>query len=66
MQRRPALRRRVGAGAAELEARGLRPCAVDILPEGTIRFHITAPAGQGNEADLDRELAEFEARHGQN
>ena len=65
LQRRPALRRRVNAGAAALEARGLRPCAVDILPTGTVRFHFTAPVPAGDEADLDRELADFEARHGQ-
>jgi hypothetical protein len=67
MQRRPAIRRRVNAGAAALEARGLKPCAVDILPTGTIRFHLTAPSSieDNGDDDLDRELAEFEARHGQ-
>jgi hypothetical protein len=65
MSRRPQLRRRVNAGAAALEARGLRPCAVDILPTGTVRFHITAPTTAQSDDDLDRELAEFEAAHGQ-
>jgi hypothetical protein len=66
MTRTPALRRRVHAGVAALEAKGLRPCAVDILPTGAIRFHLNAPAeavAVGD--DLDRELADFEAKHGQ-
>ena len=63
--RRPQLRRRINAGAAALETRGLRPCAMDILPTGTVRFHISAPtAADDPDDDLDRELAEFEARHG--
>jgi hypothetical protein len=41
--RRPQLRRRINAGAAALETRGLRRCAMDILPFGTVRFHIGAP-----------------------
>ena len=61
----PRLRRRINAGAAALEARGLRPCAVDILPTGTVRFHITAPTARDDSHALDRELAQFEARHGQ-
>jgi hypothetical protein len=65
MQRHPALRRRVNAGAAALEARGLRPCAVDILPTGTVRFHLTAPVAADGVDDLDRELTDFEARHGE-
>jgi|SRR4051794_15613105 hypothetical protein len=35
MRRRPPLRLRIHAGAAALEARGLTPCAMDILPSGT-------------------------------
>jgi hypothetical protein len=67
MQRRPHLRRRINAGAAALEARGLRPCAMDLLPTGTIRFHLIAPGAteESGPDDLDRELADFEARHGQ-
>lgn len=65
MSKHPPLRRRVNAGAAALEARGLRPCAVDILPTGTIRFHLTVSILPEEEGDLDRELAEFEARRGQ-
>jgi hypothetical protein len=63
-QRRPQIRRRINAGAAALETRGLRPCAVDILPTGTVRFHLTAPTATDDSHALDRELAEFEARHG--
>lgn len=62
---KPSIRRRVNAGASALEARGLKPCAMDILPTGTIRFHLTAPVSGAGDDDLDRELAEFEARHGQ-
>ena len=50
--RKQPLRRRVNAGAAALEARGMRPCAVDILPTGTIRFHLSSPIA---EDDLDRD-----------
>lgn len=68
-ERKPPLRRRLGAGAAFLEARGLRPRAIDLLPSGTIRFHIADPgereAAASSDTDLDRELAEFEARHGE-
>jgi len=59
---KPSIRRRIGAGWAALEARGLKPCAVDLLPSDVIRFHLSPPAV---EDDLDRELAEFEAKHGQ-
>lgn len=68
-ERKPPLRRRLGVCAAVLEARGMRPRAIDLLPSGTIRFHIAEP-GEGetavsSDSDLDRELAEFEARHGE-
>jgi hypothetical protein len=62
--RRPPLRRRINAGAAALETRGLRPCAVGILPTGTVRFHLSAPTATDDSDVLDSELAEFEARHG--
>lgn len=63
MSAKQPIRRRVAAGAAALEAKGLKPCAVDILPSGTIRFHISPLVGAGAD-DLDRELADFEAKHG--
>ena len=62
--RAPPLRRRISAGHAALEARGLKPCAMDLLPSGVVRFHLSPPAGGGDD-ELDRELAEFEAKHGQ-
>ncbi len=66
MTRAPGLRRRVHAGVAALEAKGLKPCAVDILPTGAIRFHLNTPVlAAVVENDLDRELADFEAKHGQ-
>lgn len=42
---------------------GLMPCALDSMPDGTYRWHFTAPPSN-DETSLDRELAEFEARHG--
>ena len=60
MSRRPAIRQSdVDAAAAALEARGLRPCAVDFFPTGKVRFHLVPPADD-EYAALDRELAEFE------
>lgn len=59
------LRRRICASAAALEARGLKPCAVDILPSGIVQFHLTPPSGAATTDDLDQELAEFEAKHGE-
>jgi hypothetical protein len=65
MSRRPAIRRSdVDAAAAALEARGMKPCAVDFYPTGKFRFHLTPPTDD-QEEDLDSELAEFEARHGE-
>lgn len=42
---------------------GMKPCALDTLPDGTYRWHFTEPAAN-DEDDLDRELAAFEAKHG--
>jgi hypothetical protein len=60
-RKKVSLKRRTDAGVTALEARGLQPCAVDYLPNGTIRFHLSSPT---HEDDLDRELAKFEAQHG--
>ncbi len=46
-----------------LHEQGLKPCALDCQPDGTYRWHFTTPPS-GDETGLDRELAEFEARHG--
>jgi hypothetical protein len=65
MPRRPAIRSSdVDAAVAALEARGIRPCAIDLLPTGAIRVHIAPPQADAVD-DLDRELAAFEARNGQ-
>jgi hypothetical protein len=41
----------------------LRPCALDSLPDGTMRWHFTEPPSH-DEDSLDRELKAFEAKHG--
>lgn len=62
--RRPTLRvRDVNATLEALKKSGMTPTALDTLPDGTFRWHFT-PAPQGDDTDLDRELAEFDRRHG--
>lgn len=62
--RRPRVRMSdLKAALAALKEVGREPCALDILPDGTHRWHFTQPATNA-EDDLDRELAEFEAKHG--
>lgn len=62
--RRPALRiRDVNATLEALKKNGMTPTALDTLPDGTFRWHFTPPA-QNDEDDLDRELAEFDKKHG--
>jgi hypothetical protein len=64
MSRRPAIRQSdIDAAAAALEARGLKPCAMDFYPTGKVRFHFTPPADDETSA-LDRELVEFEQKNG--
>ncbi|MBA8798297.1 hypothetical protein FHW77_002003 [Agrobacterium sp. RC10-4-1] len=63
-QRRPSLRvRDVAATLEALKKNGMTPTALDTLPDGTFRWHFTPPA-QSDEDDLDRELAEFDKKHG--
>ncbi|NTB96889.1 hypothetical protein G6M84_10205 [Agrobacterium tumefaciens] len=63
-QRRPTLRvRDVAATLEALKKSGLIPTALDTLPDGTFRWHFTPPA-QNDEDDLDRELEEFDKKHG--
>jgi hypothetical protein len=59
-QKRISLKRRTDAGIAALEAKGLKAVAVDYLPTGTVRFHLSQPAETDD--GLDRELAEVMAK----
>ena len=62
--RRPTLRiRDVNATLEALKRSGMTPTALDTLPDGTLRWHFTPPP-QGDEDDLDRELAEFDRKNG--
>jgi hypothetical protein len=47
------------------KAAGVDIAKIEIAKDGTIRI-ITVEARPAAQDDLDRELAEFEARHGQN
>lgn len=46
-----------------LRESGFEPTALDVKPDGSFRWHI-APPTTDNDAELDRELAEFQAKHG--
>lgn len=46
-----------------LREQGMKPCALDTLPDGTHRWHFTPPPAH-DENVLDRELEAFEAKHG--
>ncbi|NWJ24736.1 hypothetical protein [Rhizobium sp. RM] len=62
--RRPAVRTSdVNATLEALKKNGLIPTALDTLPDGTFRWHFTPPAA-ADEDELDRELAEFDKKHG--
>lgn len=50
---------------AALKEAGIVPAAIDTLPNGAIRWHLTAPT-RADEDDLDRELREFDERNGRN
>ncbi|MDK4713025.1 hypothetical protein ACK83U_00730 [Rhizobium sp. WW22] len=64
MARRAAIRSSdIKTTVSALKEAGLTPLALDTLPNGGMRWHFTAPQGTG-EDDLDRELREFEERHG--
>lgn len=64
MSRRPRLRvSDLKTTLHMLRETGMVPCALDTMPDGTHRWHFTPPRGD-DENDLDRELAEFEAKHG--
>ncbi len=62
--RRPTLRiRDVNATLEALKRNGMTPTALDTLPDGTFRWHFTPPT-QDDGDELDRELAEFDRKHG--
>jgi hypothetical protein len=61
-RRRPRLSE-LKATLQALQEAGSPPSALDCMPDGTHRWHFTAPPSN-DETSLDRELAEFEARHG--
>ncbi|TPM92689.1 hypothetical protein [Mesorhizobium sp. B2-1-3A] len=64
MSRRPALRPSDLVNAlAALKQAGVEPSSLEVLPDGTHRWHFTKPAAS-DDNDLDKELAEFDARHG--
>lgn len=65
MSRRPSLRvNDLKTTLAALRASGLQPTRFDVLPDGSQRWYFTQTA-EDLDSDLDRELREFEAAHGQ-
>jgi hypothetical protein len=48
---------------AALRAAGIEPAALDMKPDGSCRWHFTQPV-DSDDNDLDRELAEFDRKHG--
>ncbi|MBN9022347.1 MAG: hypothetical protein J0H08_09700 [Rhizobiales bacterium] len=51
----------VKIGADALRAAGLTPTALDIAPDGTMRWHFT-PVADNDELAIDREFARLEAQ----
>lgn len=51
----------VKVGAEAIRAAGLTPTALDIAPDGTMRWHFT-PVADNDELSLDREFARLEAQ----
>ncbi len=65
MARRPELRQReLSATLATLASHGLKPLALDALPRGGFRLHLSPPQGEVEEL-LDQELRSFQAKHDQ-
>jgi hypothetical protein len=56
--------RDVKAAVKAVTAAGKDVAAVEIGVEGQIRIVIGSPGSQASDDELDRELAEFEGRHG--
>lgn len=46
-----------------LQESGIKPVALETMPDGTCRWHFTRPPANDVD-DLDRELQAFEAKHG--
>lgn len=64
MSRRPGIRLSdLKAALSLMKAAGLTPAALDMRPDGSCRWHFTAPADSDDDG-LDRELAEFRRKHG--
>ncbi len=62
-KQRPGLRERDLRSALKLfQEFGVQPTALEIMPNGMLRWHF-GPVGT-TEDELDKELQEFEARHG--
>lgn len=63
MGRRAVIRSRdITTTLSALKEAGIVPVAMDILPDGGLRWHF-APPGRNDEDALDRELREYEERH---
>ncbi|MEZ5807905.1 MAG: hypothetical protein R3D65_09520 [Zhengella sp.] len=56
--------RQMKATLSVLREAGLEPTALDLMPDGTYRWHLASPSIDDTD-DLDRELLEFKSRHGQ-
>lgn len=60
-RRRTVRERDVRAGLEAIRANGLTPTALDISPDGTMRWHFT-PVADNDELALDREFKRLEAQ----
>lgn len=62
MARRAAIRSSdIKTTLAALKESGITPCALDTLPDGGMRWHLT-PVKASEEDEIDREIRENEAR----
>lgn len=51
------------AALAAIQEAGLHPKALDILPDGTMRWHFVESVDAGDD-EVDRAFAEFDRKHG--
>lgn len=64
MSRRPGIRLLdLKAALALMREGGITPIALDMNPDGSCRWHFTQPT-DGDDNELDREMAEFRKKHG--